>query len=98
MTNVEIIEAAEVELFEAAEFYGTRAAGLRAAFIDEFERVVALIVDHPALGAPYEAGTRRVLLDRFPYAAVYRERPSDSLELIAVMHLHREPGYWRERL
>lgn len=64
MINVEIIEAAEAELFKAAEFYGRQSAGLRAAFIDEFERVVGLIVDHPAIGAPYEGGTRRVLLDR----------------------------------
>lgn len=98
MINVEIIEAAQVELFKAAEFYGRQSAGLRAAFIDEFERVVGLIADHPAIGAPYEAGTRRVLLDRFPYAAVYRERPHGSLALIAVMHLHREPGYWRDRV
>jgi plasmid stabilization system protein ParE len=96
--NIEVIEAAEIELSKAADFYGTQAVGLRAAFIDEFERVVRLIVDFPAIGAPYEAGTRRVLLDRFPYAAVYRDRPDGSLDLIAVMHLHREPGYWRDRL
>lgn len=70
MINVEIIEAAEAELFKAAEFYGRQSAGLRAAFIDEFERVVGLIVDHPAIGAPYEAGTRRVLLARISVVTV----------------------------
>lgn len=75
MTNVEIIQAAELELFKAAEFYGRQSAGLRAAVIDEFERVVGLIIDHPAIGAPYEADTRRVLLDRFPYAARVSRTP-----------------------
>ena len=97
MTAVYIVEEAEVELLMAAEFYGRQAPGLRAAFIDEFERMVGLIIEHPAIGTPYEAGTRRVLFDRFPYAVVYREKPAASLELIAVMHLHREPGYWRGR-
>ena len=98
MIAVELSDAAEAELREAAAFYGERAPGLREAFLDEFERVIELALGHPAIGAPFEAGTRRLLFERFPYGVVYRERSALLLEVIAVMHLHREPGYWRGRL
>ncbi|MEJ7809315.1 MAG: hypothetical protein WKG32_02760 [Gemmatimonadaceae bacterium] len=74
MKEAQLLEEAEAELCEAAAFYGDRAPGLRAVFLDEFERVVALAVEYPAAGALYESGTRRLLLDRFPYGVVYRAR------------------------
>lgn len=98
MIAVEVSDAAEAELRESAVFYGGRAPGLRDAFLDEFERVIKLALDHPAVGAAFEAGTRRLLFERFPYSVVYRERSARLLEVIAVMHLHREPGYWHGRL
>lgn len=35
--------------------------------------------------------------DRFPYGVIYVLEP-DHVWIVALMHLHREPGYWRERL
>jgi toxin ParE1/3/4 len=43
------------------------------------------------------AGTRRVLLGRFPYAVVYREIAHDEIEIVAISHLKRRPGYWSRR-
>jgi len=40
---------------------------------------------------------RRHLTDRFPYGVVYLVEP-DYVWIVAVMHLHREPGYWHKRL
>jgi hypothetical protein len=39
---------------------------------------------------------RRVLVRRFPYFVIYREW-SDRLEIVAVAHQSRRPGYWRSR-
>jgi hypothetical protein len=41
--------------------------------------------------------SRRYRLRRFPYGLVYVETGSDII-ILAVMHLHRRPGYWNERL
>ncbi|WP_424204564.1 hypothetical protein [Sulfuricaulis sp.] len=32
----------------------------------------------------------------FPYGIIYRVR-FDVIEIIAVMHLRRSPGYWKQR-
>ena len=45
----------------------------------------------------YLHGTRRALLGRFPYFVVYRER-SRKIEIIAVAHAKRRPGYWARRV
>ena len=47
--------------------------------------------------APGELGTRRFVLQRFPFAVTYRERDS-GVQILAFAHGHRRPGYWKERL
>jgi hypothetical protein len=36
-------------------------------------------------------------LQQFPYGVAYHEVETGCLEIVAVMHLHREPDYWRGR-
>ena len=43
------------------------------------------------------AAYRRKLLQQFPYGLVYHQPEPDWVEVVAVMHLHREPDYWRHR-
>jgi len=42
-------------------------------------------------------GTRRALLEGFPYAVVYCEDSDDEIEIVAVAHLRRRPKYWANR-
>lgn len=83
---------------EEAEFYESQAAGLGEDFLAEAERVIELVAATPELGAPYvgEKNTRRVLLQRFPFAIVYQAEPELVL-IVAVAHQRRCPGYWRDR-
>jgi plasmid stabilization system protein ParE len=97
VSGAEFHPAAEAELFAAAAFYAERALGLGEEFLGEVERVVRRAAEAPAEGAPYGRGIRRMLLRRFPFGVVYRERPDRPLEILAVMHLRRRPGYWRHR-
>ncbi|WP_407936397.1 hypothetical protein [Limnochorda pilosa] len=50
------------------------------------------------MGSPVSADhlTRRVLVRGFPYQVVYHLRP-DEIVIVAVAHLKRRPGYWRNR-
>jgi plasmid stabilization system protein ParE len=56
---------------------------------------------HGAISAsqfpPYLHGTRRVLLDRYPFSVVFRELPR-KIQIVAVAHAKRRPGYWAKRL
>jgi toxin ParE2 len=41
-------------------------------------------------------GTRKFVLQGFPYAVIYREKES-TVQILAVAHGHRRPGYWEDR-
>ncbi|WP_224369147.1 hypothetical protein [Hyalangium versicolor] len=89
------------ELREATVWYETRSPGLGHELLmaarDCFRRIEA----SPAAGSLMEgvsadAGARRILLKRFPYAIVYIEIDA-SVRVVAFAHLRRKPGYWRNR-
>lgn len=65
----------------------------------ELEGKLTLLEEAPTLGAPLPRSldARRLLLDRFPYAVIYVELPTEHL-LVAVAHLRREPMYLVGRL
>lgn len=101
MKRLSIDPAAEDELRAAVAWYEMQRRGLGARFFAEVGRLLDLILRHPGIGSPVprvraEYGTRRVPLRRFPYFVVYRER-SDDVQVIAVAHASRKPGYWRHR-
>ncbi len=59
------------------------------------EECIDAIADAPERHPEIEPGIRRRLVShRFPYAVLYRIVP-DEVQVFAVMHLHRRPGYWR---
>jgi hypothetical protein len=40
--------------------------------------------------------TRRCLTNKFPYGILYRI-VENNIRIMAVMNLHRKPGYWKNR-
>jgi hypothetical protein len=44
----------------------------------------------------YLRGTRRLLLQRFPFSIIYRVESTWVL-VVAIAHQRRRPGYWRRR-
>ena len=89
--------AAQKELTEAAAFYDRERPGLGDRFIKEFERVVALLIEHPELDARVGEGRRVAVLNRFPFRLVYALEGS-GIRIIAVAHQKRRPDYWRGRV
>ena len=94
---VSLAEEAEVELTDGAIFYATHGDySLGVAFISEFENVLHLITEHPELGTPWRAHSRRFPLRRFPCSVIYRI-DGDQLRVVAIAHQRRRPGYWSGR-
>ena len=88
---------ARQEYREAAAFYETRQSGLGAAFTLEVEAALDRILEAPARWRVIEEDVRRCLTHTFPYGILYTIEDG-SILIVAVMHLRRRPGYWRNRL
>lgn len=86
-------DLAKLELNEAAEYYESESAGLGQAFITEVERSADEIVRYPEAGLVMRGSIRRRLIRRFPYALLYRVKPTE-IRILAVMNLKRRPAYW----
>ena len=84
---------ADLELNEAIGYYELERPGLGAAFLNEVERCVRSISEHPEAGPVIKADVRRRLLHRFPYGPLYSLKP-DGIRILAVMNLKRRPSYW----
>jgi hypothetical protein len=50
MINYRFLTPAEIEMTEASIFYEAASSGLGAEFLDEVQRVIELICEHPKLG------------------------------------------------
>src|SRR6266852_2006558 len=84
---------AERELNEAAHYYHLENPGLGSSFLQEVERCLQSIEAHPESGVILRGAVRRRLLRRFPYALLYKIKPS-GIRILAVMNLTRRPTYW----
>ena len=84
---------AERDIADALDFYAQEAGLLVAQrFLDEFERVVRLLVTHPGFGTPTTKGRRVFPLRIFPYSVVYRSVEA-GIRIIVVRHQFRKPGH-----
>ncbi len=97
MTPVIFLPEAEKEMFEAAKYYESQAADLGIDFLSEAERAVGSIAELPLTWPVIEGEMRRRLVGRFPFGILYRIEP-DEIVVVAVAHLRRKPGYWKERI
>ena len=95
--DVEFLDPADEELKEAIAYYNAQSEGLGYEFAAEVKRTIVRIVDHPAAWTPLSTRARRCRTNRFPYGVIYQARGSMIL-IVAVMHLHRDPKSWKERL
>lgn len=94
--RIEFHPAALQELIDTVRYYETHLPGLGTDFKNEVDRSLGLLNENPDIGGVVEAPYRRLLLDRFPFAVIYRAGES-TLRILAVAHQRRRPGYWKGR-
>jgi plasmid stabilization system protein ParE len=84
---------AERDLADGLDFYSTHAGPTVARrFLEEFQRITELLVEHPGLGTPTGRGRRTYPLQVFPYSVVYRGL-AGSVRILVVRHQHRKPSH-----
>ena len=87
---------AEEEFNKAIDYYEDIEVGLGYDFALEVYSAIQRSVEYPKAWAVLEGVIRRSLVKRFPYGILYSE-DKEGILIVAVMNLHREPGYWKHR-
>jgi plasmid stabilization system protein ParE len=95
--RLEFLGDAAAEYGAALDWYFERSPVAAQKFADEVKRAVESVATSPHRWPIYLLGTRRFFLRHFPFTVIYREQPS-SIQIIAVAHGRRRPGYWKSRL
>ncbi len=88
---------AETEFLNAIDYYEACEVGLGYDFSIEVYSTIENILSFPKAWPILEEEIRRCQTKRFPYGLVYTEEGNEIL-ILAVMHLRRDPDYWKERL
>lgn len=81
----------------AVTHYEQRQVGLGARFVSSVDSSLQSILDAPLTWPILVEDVRRRLARVFPYAILYAIEP-DYVLVLAVMHCHQQPGYWRSRV
>ena len=87
---------AMAEFGASAVFYEQRVAGLGTRFVRRVSEAVNQAAASPDLYRCFERKFRKVPIDQFPFVVVYRIG-SVGIEIIAIAHGKRHPGYWKQR-
>lgn len=97
MMPIDFLPEAEQEMIEAALYYQSLSSGLGDDYLAEVERAVHSIATSPQTWPILEGDLRRRLIKRFPFGVLYRIE-ADKILIVAVAHLRKKPGYWKNRI
>jgi toxin ParE1/3/4 len=97
-TEAEFHEEAAAEYDAAFDWYLQQSPEAALKFDAEVERALAHIIQAPQRWTAGPHSTRRFLLRRFPFIMIYRDLTSVDIQIVAIAHTSRRPGYWRGRI
>jgi plasmid stabilization system protein ParE len=97
VTPLEYHPLADRESRAALRWYLRRSGQAARRFDAELDRAETEIAADPNRWPRGPHNTRSFPLKRFPFQVIYRQRPS-MIQILAVAHAKRRPGYWKRRL
>jgi toxin ParE1/3/4 len=95
--RITYLSIAEIELTETAQYYNEQQPGLGKRFLDAIREAEQRIRRHPEAWTLHAKTIRGCRVSPFPHRLLYRELP-DRIQVVAVAHPSRRPGYWKDRL
>jgi len=96
MKAVKFHPDAESEMIAAAACYEEQQPDLGKRFLTSVQDAVNRIILNPRLYPAVELDVRRCLTKTFPFGVLFREQ-TGRIIIMAVMHQHRDPDYWKNR-
>src|SRR5205823_1401582 len=88
---------AEADLLSARDCYEQQRPGIGKVFAGAVDELISRLEATPRMYAVALLGVRRAKLRTFPYLVYYRVL-SDRVEVIAILHGHRDPRTWQGRV
>jgi hypothetical protein len=95
--KIEILSCAEAEFAEAVAYCNNQCPGLGYELAAEVKSTLSRIAAFPKAWPAFSHRSRRCLVNRFPYGVLYQIR-KESILVLAIMHLKRDPSRWQDRL
>jgi plasmid stabilization system protein ParE len=94
--RLRIRREAERDLDRLYVWYESQAAGLGQRLKVELESTFSSLQEMPLIYADIYRGTRRAILRRYPVGVFYKI-VDETVHVVAVDHLARNPAIWRRR-
>jgi len=94
--EIRLHPVAEVEIWEAVDWYDEQQPDLGKAFARELEVMVTAIRSSPFQFPEVAIHKRKAVLQRFPYMVIFEVDP-EVIYILAVFHTSRDPAEWKER-
>jgi toxin ParE1/3/4 len=89
--------SAEQELTSAAQWYESKQPGLGSEYLDAIDAAFQAVQEAPETFPTWEGTSyRKFVVQRFPYVVFYVVG-DEEIEVVAVAHGRRRPGYWLNR-
>jgi plasmid stabilization system protein ParE len=88
---------ADAEGLEAASYIASDDIQEGALFKEALENALMWACREPLIFRCFEDNFRKVKVGKFRYALVFRIR-DDEVQVLAVAHMSRRPGYWKQRI
>lgn len=104
MTNRQVTQStlAEQDIENALLYYMEESARLALSFVDDLEKAIQYLREHPARGSTryaYELeipNLRSWQLQRFPYLIFYMEEADNSIHVWRVLHAQLDIPSWMQ--
>jgi len=89
-----VLPAARDDIAAAANWYEASRSGLGTTFLDSIDELLQRIAETPHQFPEVQSNVRRGLARRLPYG-VYFLAIESRVDVLAVIHLHRDPDSWK---
>lgn len=94
--SIELHEIAEEELWEAVDWYDNQKVRLGKEFARELQEVMKLVRDNPHQFPKAFKDKRKAVLRLFPYVVIF-EIHGNTVNVLAIFHMSKDPKIWKER-
>lgn len=85
------------EYLAAVSYYADISPRLAKSFVNAIDSGIDEILAYPKAWRIVEDDVRRYLIKRFPFG-IYYCIEGDRIMIYAVMHMSRDPNYWKNRI